>query len=61
MTRKKNDPGKAAPAFDALLTAKAADDPRAWEAMLNLNKMRAAQRKAAREEASVRADGTDDD
>lgn len=30
--------------LDALLAAKAATDPHAWEAMLNLNKMRSAQR-----------------
>ncbi len=34
----------APPPLDALLAAQAAHDPRAWEAMLNLNKMRAARR-----------------
>jgi hypothetical protein len=40
-------PAEAPPSLDALLAAKAATDPRAWEAMLNLNKMRSAQRQQA--------------
>jgi hypothetical protein len=38
---------EASPSLDALLAAKAATDPHAWEAMLNLNKMRSAQRQQA--------------
>jgi hypothetical protein len=40
-------PPEAPPSLDALLAAKAATDPRAWKAMLNLNKMRSAQRQQA--------------
>ena len=40
-------PAEASPSLDALLVAKAATDPRAWEAMLNLNKMRSALRQQA--------------
>jgi len=41
------EPAAAPPSLDALLAAKAATDPDAWEAMLNLNKMRSARRKMA--------------
>ena len=41
------EPAAAPPSLDALLAAKAATDPHAWEAMLNLNKMRSARRKMA--------------
>ena len=40
-------PAEAPPSLDALLADKAVTDPRAWEAMLNLNKMRSAQRQQA--------------
>jgi prephenate dehydrogenase len=39
----------AAPSFETLLARKASTDPHAWEAMLNLNKMRAARRKQERD------------
>ena len=44
-------PAEAPPSLDALLAAKAATDPHAWEAMLNLNKMRSAQRKQGQPDA----------
>jgi len=45
--RKKLSPAKPAtppPSLETLLAAKAATDPHAWEAMLNLNKMRSVRR-----------------
>ncbi len=47
---------RAAPNIDTLLAEKAATDPRAWEAMLNLNKMRAAQRRRDRDHTQDKAD-----
>ncbi|MEQ8246822.1 MAG: hypothetical protein RID42_04000 [Alphaproteobacteria bacterium] len=40
--------GPSPPPIDVLLAAQAACDPRAWEAMLTLNKMRSAQRRQKR-------------
>jgi len=50
--RKKQPPAKQAappppPSIETLLATKAANDPQAWKAMLNLNKMRSAQRQQA--------------
>jgi len=48
--RKKPTPAKQAappPSIETLLATKAANDPKAWKAMLNLNKMRSAQRQQA--------------
>jgi len=42
---------EAPPSLAALLAGKAATDPHAWEAMLNLNKMRSAQRQQAQPDA----------
>jgi|APSaa5957512493_1039668.scaffolds.fasta_scaffold324563_1 hypothetical protein len=44
-------PAAAPPSLDALLAGQAATDPHAWEAMLNLNKMRSARRKLAQSDA----------
>ena len=49
--RKKQPPAKQAapppPSIETLLATKAANDPQVWKAMLNLNKMRSAQRQQA--------------
>ena len=45
------EPAAAPPSLDALLAAKAATDPHAWEAMLNLNKIRSARRKMTQGDA----------
>jgi hypothetical protein len=59
--KKTATPPKAAPPpIDALLAAKAASDPHAWEAMLNLNKMRAARRKLERSDAAATDPATKD-
>ena len=46
--------------LDALLAAKAATDPHAWEAMLNLNKMRSAQRQQAQSTSTKDREGSAD-
>ena len=46
--KRKVAPPMPTPPIDVLLATQAARDPRAWEAMLTLNKMRSAQRRQAR-------------
>lgn len=54
MPRKTKPPARPAakadaPSLETLLARQAGNDPRAWEAMLNLNKMRSAQRRRHRD------------
>jgi hypothetical protein len=64
MPRRKKElpamPAEAPPSLDALLAAKAASDPHAWEAMLNLNKMRSAQRQQAQPTSTKDREGCAD-
>ncbi len=58
MPRKTKPPAKQAakaepPSLETLLARQAGNDPRAWEAMLNLNKMRSAQRRRDRDAEDV--------